>query len=60
VTSSLSIPGYVLLKQPPATGRTAHVYKAVALDSGTAAAIKVLTTSVEPTSFLDEAFIPLS
>jgi serine/threonine protein kinase len=56
VTNGLSIPGFAILKQPPAIGRTACVYKAVSLDNGATVAIKVLTASVEPTSFLDEAF----
>ncbi len=32
------------------------MYRAVSLESGDAAAIKILTASVEPSSFLDEAF----
>ncbi len=51
-----SVDGYATLRQPPATGRTARVYRAVSLESGDAAAIKILTASVEPSSFLDEAF----
>ncbi|NKM42077.1 protein kinase [Rhizobium laguerreae] len=51
-----SVSGYAILHQPPAEGRTAKVYKAVTLATGTPVAIKVLKTSLEPTSFLDEAF----
>jgi serine/threonine protein kinase len=50
------VAGYAFLKQPPSTGRTAQVYRAVSLDNGSPVAVKILTASVEPTSFLDEAF----
>ena len=50
------IPGYAIINQPPATGRTARVFKAVELDSGSTVAIKVLTASVEPNPFFEEAF----
>ncbi len=41
------VPGYALLAQPPARGRTARVYRGVSLADGSAVAIKVLTASVE-------------
>lgn len=50
------VPGYVLLAQAPALGRTARVYKAVSINDGGMVAIKVLTASVEQGEFLDEAF----
>lgn len=50
------IPGYALLDQPPALGRTAKVYRAVSLANGSPVAIKALTTSVDQTTFLEEAF----
>ncbi|WP_245323408.1 AAA domain-containing protein [Bradyrhizobium stylosanthis] len=57
LTSSFpAVDGYAILRQPPATGRTARVYRAVSLESGAPAAIKMLTASVEPSTFLDEAF----
>ncbi len=51
-----TVDGYAILRQPPATGRTARVYRAVSLESGAQAAIKMLTASVEPSTYLDEAF----
>jgi hypothetical protein len=50
------IDGYALLDMPPATGRTARVFRAVSLANGDNVAIKALTTSVEQSAFLEESF----
>ncbi len=51
-----TLDGYALLDTPPATGRTASVYKAVSLRDGSSVAIKALAASVEQGDFLEEAF----
>lgn len=50
------VEGYALLDMPPARGRTARVYKGVSLANGNFVALKILTTSVEQSAFLEEAF----
>lgn len=51
-----TIAGYAMLDLPPATGRTASVYKAVSLRDGSFVAIKALSASVDQGDFLEEAF----
>jgi hypothetical protein len=51
-----TIDGYALLDTPPATGRTANVYKGVSLRDGRVVAIKALSASIDQGDFLEEAF----
>ncbi|MBB3810580.1 AAA domain-containing protein [Pseudochelatococcus contaminans] len=51
-----AVDGYVVLQQPPAKGSTALVFPAVDVRDGSKVAIKLLDTSVQPSTFIDEAF----